>query len=44
MYREIVKIEFIVASLNDLEILSCDIGNAYLNSKCRDKLWTEAGT
>ena len=29
--------------LNDLEISSCDIGNAYLNAECREKIWFEAG-
>ena len=42
--RESVRIEFILASLNDLDIIACDIGNAYLNSKCRYELWTESGT
>ena len=42
--RESVRIEFLLESLNDLDIFTCDIGNAYLNSKCREKLWTESGT
>ena len=42
--RESVGIEFLIASLNDLDIFACDIGNVYLNAKCREKLWTEAGT
>ena len=42
--RDIVRITFILASLNDLNIFACDIENAYLNAKCIDKLWTEAGT
>ena len=42
--RESVRLKFLPASLNDLDIFSCDIGNAYLNAKCREKLWTEAGT
>ena len=44
MSRESVRISFLLASLNELDIFACDIGNAYLNSKCRDKLWIEAGT
>ena len=43
MSRESVSIEFLLASLNDLDIFACDIGNAYLNSKCREKILTEAG-
>ena len=42
--RESVMIEFLLASLNDLYIFACDIGNAYLNVKFREKLWTESGT
>ena len=42
--RESVGIVFLLASLNDLEIFPCDIGNAYLNAKCRNKLWTEVST
>ena len=42
--RESVMILFILASLNDLHIFSCDRGNEYINSECREKLWKEAGT
>ena len=44
VYRNRVMIVFILASLNELEIFSCYIGNEYLNFKCRRKIWTEAGT
>ena len=44
MSRESVRIAFLLASLNGLDIFTCDIGNAYLISKFREKLWTEAGT
>lgn len=30
-------------SLNGLDIAACNIGNAYLNADCREKLWTIAG-
>eukprot|EP00978_Attheya_sp_CCMP212_P015012 scaffold38581_cov48-Attheya_sp.AAC.3 len=30
-------------TLNDLEVLSCDITNAYLNADCREKIWVQAG-
>ena len=33
--REIVRIAFIIASLNDLDIFACDKGNANLNAKLR---------
>ena len=42
--REIVRIVFLLASLNDLDIFAFDIGNEYLNDKCKEKLWTESGT
>lgn len=41
--RDSVRIAFLLASLNDLDILACDVGNAYLNASCREKLWTIAG-
>ena len=41
--RDSVRIAFMLASLNDLEVFSCDIGNAYLNANCREKLWTITG-
>ena len=33
-----------IASLNSLEVSACDIGNAYLNAPCGEKLWTVAGS
>ena len=32
-----------VAALNGLDILACDIQNAYLTAKCRENIWTIAG-
>ena len=29
--------------MNDLDILACDIQNAYLTTLCREKIWTRAG-
>ena len=29
--------------MNDLEILGCDVSNAYLNAPCREKIWVHAG-
>ena len=42
--RESVRLEFIISSLKDLDICACNIGNAYLSSPCRYKLWTEEGS
>ena len=41
--RDSVRIALPIASLNSLHISACDIGNAYLNATCREKLWTVAG-
>lgn len=35
--RDSVRLAFLLAALNDLDIMSCDIGNAYLNAPCREK-------
>jgi hypothetical protein len=42
--RDSVRIVLMLASLNDLEVFACDVGNAYLNADCREKLWTIAGS
>ena len=42
--RGTVRIAFLLASLNELDIFLCDKGNAYINDKCREKIWTEAVT
>ena len=41
--RDSVRIALLVAALNDLEILSADIGNAYLNAPTREKVYAIAG-
>ena len=41
--RDSVRLALLVAALNDLDVFSCDIGNAYLNAKCREKIWFVAG-
>jgi hypothetical protein len=41
--RESVRIMFLLAALNDLQILSADIGNAYLNAPNRKKVYATAG-
>jgi len=33
----------LIAALNDLNVLACDIQNAYLTAKCREKIYTIAG-
>jgi hypothetical protein len=41
--RESVRIAFLYAALNDLNVLGCDVSNAYLNAPCREKIWVDAG-
>ena len=41
--RESVRIVLTIAALNGLDILACDIQNAYLNAECREKIYTIAG-
>jgi hypothetical protein len=41
--RESIRIAFLVAALNDLEILSANIGNAYLQAPARERVHTTAG-
>jgi hypothetical protein len=41
--RESVRIAFLIAALNEIEIKSIDIGNAYLNAPAREKVYTTAG-
>jgi hypothetical protein len=41
--RDGVRIAFLIAALNDIKILACDVGNAYLNVPCREKVWFTAG-
>ena len=41
--RDSVRIALPIAALNDLDILACDIQNAYLTAVCRENIWTRAG-
>ena len=41
--RDSIHLAFLVAALNDLDIFLCDIGNAYLNAPCKEKIWFVAG-
>lgn len=42
--RESVRLAFLVAALNDLNVLAADVGNAYLNADCREKIYFIAGS
>lgn len=41
--RDSVRICLTLAALNDLEVLSADVENAYLTAPCREKVWLRAG-
>ena len=41
--KDSVRIALTIAALNGLKVLGCDIQNAYLTAKCREKIWTIAG-
>jgi Reverse transcriptase (RNA-dependent DNA polymerase) len=41
--RDSVRMAFLLAALNDLDIWAADVGNAYLNAKVREKIWTITG-
>jgi hypothetical protein len=41
--RDSVRLAFLIAALNDIDIMSCDLENAYLNAPCREKIWFEGG-
>jgi hypothetical protein len=41
--RDSVRIAFLIAALNDIDVLATDIGNAYLNALPREKVYTTTG-
>ena len=41
--RDSVRIILLIAALNRLQVMACDIQNAYLTANCREKIWTYAG-
>ncbi len=41
--RDSVRLAFLIAALNELDILSADIGNAYLNAPTKEKVHTTCG-
>jgi len=41
--RESVRIAFLIAALNGLSIEAADIGNAYINAPCREKIGITCG-
>ena len=41
--RDSVRITLLIAVLNRLQVMACDIQNAYLTANCCEKIWTYAG-
>ena len=41
--RDSVRIAFLIAALNDLDVLSADVQNAYLNAPTKERVYTTAG-
>ena len=43
MSRDSVQITLLTAALNGLQVMACNIQNAYLTANCREKIWMYAG-
>ena len=41
--RDSVRLGFMLAALNGVDIMACDLENAYLNAPCKEKIWFEGG-
>ena len=41
--RESVRLAFLIAALNDLDVLAADLGNAFINSPCAKKIYIKCG-
>ena len=41
--RDSVRIILLIAALNGLQVMACDIQNTYLTANCHEKIWTYAG-
>jgi hypothetical protein len=41
--RDSVRIGFMLAVLNELDVMACDLENVYLNAPCMEKIWFEGG-
>ena len=41
--RDSVHIDVMLAAHNGLDVMACDLENAYLNALCMEKIWFEGG-
>ena len=44
MSKDSFRLKFIIAALNGVAVMSCNLENAYLNTMCREKTWFKGGT
>ena len=42
--RYSVQLALTITALNSVDIMSCNLDNAYLNAMCRENIWFEGGT
>ena len=40
--RDSVRIILLIVALNGLQVMACDLQNAYLTANCRERIWTYA--
>jgi hypothetical protein len=38
-----IQLVFLIAALNNINIMLCDLINAFLNAPCQEKIWFEGG-
>ena len=41
--RDSIRLAFLIAALNEVDVMACDLENAYLNAACKEKIWFEGG-
>ena len=41
--RDSVQLAFLIAALNDIDIMSIDLENAFIQAPCHEKIWFEGG-
>ena len=42
--RDSVRLMFMIAALNGLSVLAGDVGNAYLNAPCKEKVYVQVSS
>ena len=42
--RDSFRLALTIAALNGVDVISCDLENAYLNAMCCENIWFEGGT